>query len=142
LLFSAGIYEVGPFHFVQHTQLLRHCWKRLLTSSVQKSTNGAYDCFLNCVFILKSSSLQCQFAFQSRERSQREPDLRNIGGAGEHTCHYLPEISAETKQSECGYLQWSNQCLQCNTCQVLCAAYHSLDIKCLYWSVQRLFLYI
>lgn len=67
-----------------------------------------------------------------KRRKSREPDLRNIGGAGEQSCHYWPEISAETKQSEHGYSCSEATNLQCTTCQVLCAAYHPLDIKCLY----------
>lgn len=68
------------------------------------------------------------------------PDLRNKGGAGEQSCRYWPEISAETKQSEHGYSRSGATNLWCTTCQVLCAVCHPLDIKCLYWSVQSLFL--
>ena len=91
---------------------------------------------------LEISFLAMPVCLSIRERNQRVPDLRNKGGAGEQSCHYWPEISAEIKQSEHGYSCSGATNLWCTTCQVLCAVYHPLDIKCLYWSVQNLFLCI
>lgn len=140
LLFSAGTYEVGPSHLVQCTQLLHCCWKHLLTSSLQKSANGTYDCFLILLISWNLLRFNANLSFSTRERSKRVPDLRNSRGAGEQSCHYWPEISTETKQSEYGYSCSGAINVWCTTCQVLFAVYHPLDIKCLHWSVHSLFL--
>jgi hypothetical protein len=42
------------------------------------------------------------------------------------SCHYSPEISAETKQDEHGYSCSVATIFQCTTCQVVFAVYHPL----------------